>query len=222
MSKRYISLGSTCGVAYQLQSLGLKQESLPFDWIKSQDLESIYSAIVNGFNIFGDFNNLTLHTTSSKHPILETDDWINNLNTNKSFVYKNSINMMFYHDFNTEIKSSTDQTYQEFREKYMRRFNRFYDLFSSGNELIFIRDEHKPNKLSPELIVMLVELLKSILTNGTTMNFILVVNNPRNKQYEWFDLETKLGIRIVNDTNKIMGWQRSNIDWSAILTKNSI
>ena len=31
----YISLGSSCSVAYQLQKLNLKKETLPFDWMFS-------------------------------------------------------------------------------------------------------------------------------------------------------------------------------------------
>ncbi len=214
----FISLGSTCGIAYQLQKLGLKKESLPFDWVKSDNMTSICHIIKNGFDSFGEFSQLELQRQSTKHPVLETDDWISTENT-VSYVYRNKIGIQFFHDFPDQFDSETSSIYINFKNKYIRRFDRFYGLFSSGKKLVFIRDEFKPNKLSRESVEELIDLLVSMLSNNTTINFILCIHNPSNKSFGWIDsLEKNYNfIKIIIDNNKFNGWQRDNLNWKEIL-----
>lgn len=214
IKRRYISLGSTCGVAYQLQKLGLKKETLPFDWVKSSNLQAVWKCMYNGFNIFG--HGLKYCRESTKHSILKTEEW-SDIATSTSYIYQNSSGIMFFHDFNTIYKDETDPIYLLFKEKYTRRLDRLESLFITGDHLIFIRDEHRPKSLHLDILIAFVEWLVSKLKNGTTMEFILIINNPNKFN---FDFESKLNnyrIILINDTEKMMDWQRNNLDWQRIL-----
>ena len=201
--KHYISLGSTCGIAYQFQELGIKTESLPFDWVKSPSLNFVTETIKNGFNIFGSYTDLEYCRESLKHHVFQTDNIDNMTGSSISHVYKNQLGVQFFHDFNERLSSETDYMYINFREKYTRRFDRFYDLFSSGNHLIFVRDEHKPTNLNSQDIICLVNLLRSMLTNSTTMEFILVIHNPKDRQINWVDSVLKYGVKVITEYCKI-------------------
>ncbi|QGR53941.1 papain-like cysteine peptidase [Moumouvirus maliensis] len=214
---RYISLGSTCGVSYQLQKLKMRGEAMPFDWIKTVELSSIINVLESGFLKFLNFDSLKFHNESIKHPVLSTDDFKENTDNTKSYIYKNNLGMIFYHDFNAEIKSDNDENYIMFRDKYVRRFDRLSNYFSSGEKLVFIRDEHKPHRFNTELVKKLYDLLSSKMENGTTFKLIIIINNPKNKKYEWIKEAEQLGIKIVNDTKKLIGWKRDDLDWISIL-----
>lgn len=47
----YISLGYFCSIAMELERLGLRSESSPFDWLIS-DFEGVIHAIENHFEDF--------------------------------------------------------------------------------------------------------------------------------------------------------------------------
>ena len=58
MIMNYISLGYFCSVASELEKLGLRTESSPFDWVIS-DLEGVISNIQNCFVDYLDYNFLS-------------------------------------------------------------------------------------------------------------------------------------------------------------------
>lgn len=203
---KYISLGSTCGIAYQLDTMGLKTETLPFDWLKTEHLASITEAIKT--KSFGMASDLKFCFDSPKHPVLE-DGWSDS--NGKSCVYQNLSGIRFYHDFPKVFSDENDEVYVNFRTKYERRFDRLYELFSSGSHLVFIRDEHKAHRVQILELEDLVRWLRSKLTNGTKMTFILVVNNPLNKKFDWEESLFKHNIRLFNDTQKMVGWKRENL-----------
>ncbi|XWV25039.1 putative papain-like cysteine peptidase [Tupanvirus deep ocean] len=214
---KYISVGSTCGVAYQFQQLGIKQESLPFDWVKSISLNNVLTILKYGFGSFGAYNDLILTRESKKHPVLRTDQWDDYVISPISYVYQNSLGITFYHDFEKPFTNEVDDVYVKFKNKYSRRFKRLYELFASGDELVFVRDEHKPHHLKLEIIIEFVDWLRSQLTNGTTMKFILIINNPKNKVFDWTSKLDSFNIRFYNDNKHITDWQRSGLDWKTIL-----
>ena len=55
--KNYISLGYFCNVASDLEQLGLRNTSSPFDWVIS-DFEGVIQAIDNQFSDFMVYDNL--------------------------------------------------------------------------------------------------------------------------------------------------------------------
>jgi hypothetical protein len=68
----YVSLGSSCSVAYQLQILNLKKESLPFDWIRSNSVSYVLSLIQNNFTGF--FDDLEHVKDDERFPFIEDNE----------------------------------------------------------------------------------------------------------------------------------------------------
>ena len=54
--ENYISLGSSCVLSLSLRELGLKTETHPFDWVRSNN-KIIYDILSNGAENFLSFNN---------------------------------------------------------------------------------------------------------------------------------------------------------------------
>ena len=143
----YISLGYFCSIALDLDKLGLRAASYPFDWLIT-DFEGVINCMKNNFK---DFLNVDFLYQNTKRP----------------YVYKNiKYNFEFYHDFSRH-KPLKNQLVTV-NEKYKRRTQRFYD--SIKEETIFIRyisDEIKINGKSKELIYIeenydsIVQFLKS-------------------------------------------------------------
>lgn len=100
----------------ELERIGLRQESLPFDWLITEDLDSVLWLISNNFEGF-----------------LEKDDLYQEKTPDYYFNKRFSIH--FYHDF-VSTKSLVEQ-YDAVIEKYRRRIKRFYEIISYPT--VFIR-----------------------------------------------------------------------------------
>ena len=129
--ENFISLGYYCDVAKDLEELGLRSASAPFDWVIS-DLRGVILAIDNNFN---DFMNLELLSQS-----------IND----RSHYFDPVYNVFFFHDF-SKYKSLEAQ-YVYVKEKYERRIKRFYEKIQTPTLFIrYISNEVKENDKSIEL-----------------------------------------------------------------------
>lgn len=62
----YISLGYFCEVAQDLEKLGLRNQSSPFDWIISY-FPSVVDALDKEFEGFMDYGNLSQNTYARNH-----------------------------------------------------------------------------------------------------------------------------------------------------------
>ena len=100
----YISLGYFCEVAQDLEKLGLREFSSPFDWVIS-DFPAVIKAIENGFDGFLNYENLSQNVACRGH------------------YYESKYHFYSFHDF-SPYKSLKEQ-YQGVKEKYVRRINRF-------------------------------------------------------------------------------------------------
>lgn len=100
----YISLGYFCGVAQDLEALGLRDASYPFDWCIS-NYKGVIQAIDSRFSGFLDYENLSQSAETRNH-YMDT-------------VY----NIFFFHDF-SKYKSLNEQ-YSAVKQKYQRRIDRF-------------------------------------------------------------------------------------------------
>lgn len=100
----FISLGYFCGVAQDLEALGLRDASYPFDWCIS-NYEGVIKAIDNRFSDFMAYENLSQSAETRKH-YMDT-----------------AYEIFFFHDF-SQYKS-LDEQYFLVKEKYRRRINRF-------------------------------------------------------------------------------------------------
>lgn len=204
----FISLGSTCSIAYQLQQLKLRHCAYPFDWLRVDSLDDITIALKNNFADF--VTSCQKVTETDKFPI-STDDKFPENNTNKeiSLIMKNKYNMKFYHDF--DEKTLVEQV----NEKYQRRINRFYDFIKDHKNVCFVRDELKMNKINDKMINDFITEVKKInpLIN---IKIIIVLHNPKNQPIK---LHSNDSLNVINDTNEFGDWIRPNVDWKNIFEK---
>lgn len=117
----YISVGSDCSVAYQLQKFGYRNKAYPFDWIHTKKLRKLIELIDNDFDIFTD---LKVKNYSENFPYLNTGIWtLDKLGTTRVTNIKYKID--FVHDFKTShINTEIDHV----KQKYNRRIKRFYEI----------------------------------------------------------------------------------------------
>jgi hypothetical protein len=84
----YISLGSSCSVAYQLQKNNLRVAAFPFDWLRTPSLDEIIKVFENNFADFGIFiEDEIKNTCINKFPLSNTEDFPVNFEDNNSSGY---------------------------------------------------------------------------------------------------------------------------------------
>lgn len=191
----YISLGPTCSVAYQLEKLNLKKESLPFDWIRCNSIFNVLNLIKNNFEGF--FEDLThVKDSSSKFPFISDDDQqFDNIKEMETKIYK-SKHIGFFHDFKDGI------SIDDVKEKYNRRIKRFYEKIR--NKSVFIRDDiHFKNENIPYYN----ELNKILKEYNNENQLVLIININR-----FADLSTlDKSIIVYFDDVKQTEWQHPAI-----------
>ncbi len=112
----FVSLGYSCYIAQNLQDMGLRNESLPFDWLASS-LSGVLKAIETQFS---DFLSYDLMYQDSKY----------------HHAYKNiAYDFSFYHDCKKELPLRWQIS--SVRRKYARRIARFYKVIQEPT--LFIR-----------------------------------------------------------------------------------
>ena len=194
----YISLGPTCSVAYQLQKLNLKKESLPFDWIRCNSIINVLDLIKNNFQGF--FDDLAYVRNDEKFPYISEDDSsisekFDNLKDMETKIYK-SKHIGFFHDFKDGV------SIDEVKEKYDRRIKRFYEKIK--NKSTFIRDEiHFKNANIPYYN----ELNKILKDYNNDNQLVLIINISKNADLSTLDKS----IIVFFDDVKQTEWQHSAI-----------
>lgn len=118
MFKHIISLGHFCSVAQELERLGLRDASYPFDWLITKR-EPLHRLINNHFDGFLEYDNL-YQSQAEK-----------NIYRNKYYDF----GVSFYHDFSRYIP--LDAQLDEVQKKYARRIERFYTAITEPT--LFIR-----------------------------------------------------------------------------------
>lgn len=114
--EHYISLGHCCYVSEELQRLGLRDASMPFDWVRTR-WKAIEYSFANNFNNYLNYDSL-FQKKSTLH------------------IYKNlDYGVGFVHDFvdNKSLKSQIGAV----RKKYKRRIERFW--LHTSEPTLFIR-----------------------------------------------------------------------------------
>lgn len=109
-----ISLGFFCGTAQEIEKIGLRSFSGPFDWLITLDFKSILGLIINHFE--GLFEGLHFVDDSNE-------------------VDNDALGIQFYHDF--KRASTIESQIPDVRKKYARRIDRFYEEIN--NRTLFIR-----------------------------------------------------------------------------------
>lgn len=172
--KHFISLGYFCSVAEELEKLGLRSESSPFDWVIS-DFSGVMRAIENRFEGLLAYESLYQSTRNRG-------------------LYKNkAYEIAFYHDFTPYV--SLKEQLPGVQEKYNRRILRFYHSISEPTLFFrYISDEEMCNGVSSELLWIeenhekILAVLKQfhqgneivyIANNGVFSDKITIYNVPR-------------------------------------------
>lgn len=139
--KQIISLGYFCPVALELERLGLRSKSSPFDWCIS-NFSGIIDCIDKKFDRFLDYDLLEQCADNSK-------------------LYKNpEYGISFYHDFGRYQPLS--KQLPAVKEKYERRISAFYK--NLNNSVLFVRYiSDDPDELS--YIENNCERINSVLKN---------------------------------------------------------
>ena len=116
---RLVSIGHSCNNALQLQILGIKQETLPFDWVICTP-DIILDCVENGFDNYTNFET-SLPYKSDVFNINSkcTDD-----------LRRNYYGMRFNHD--------TEDTDEQLIAKYTRRAERFKAILNSKEKVVFV------------------------------------------------------------------------------------
>lgn len=114
----FVSLGCFCGVAMELERIGLRSLSLPFDWLITGNLGTVLELIKNNFQGF-----------------LDPDSLYQEASVNKNYYYNQEMDIHFYHDFSAY--QSFEGQIDAVKKKYDRRIQRFYKVIQ--NPTVFIR-----------------------------------------------------------------------------------
>lgn len=192
----YISLGPTCSVAYQLQKLEKKKESLPFDWIRCPNIKDVIYLITNNFQGFLD--NISFVRDDTKFPIIRDSEIFDDVLDKETKVYRNEkLNLGFFHDFKDGV------TLEDVKEKYDRRIKRFYETVK--NECIFIRDDMYFNQESVDDYNNLYQILVEFNDQN---KLVLIININKNK-YDLSGLNP--AIKVFVDNEKQTEWQHHKI-----------
>lgn len=206
---RYISLGSTCSVAKQLEILHLKRETLPFDWVRTPYFIDVLNLIKQKFNNYLVEENFIYQRSSDRHSLEQPGT---------SAVYEHSIyRIVFFHDFreDTDFKSQ----FEEFKERQQRRIDRFYSILSVNERIVFVRDELKPQKTHPEEIKQFVEYICCTYP-ALDFKLVLIIADPLQKKsyYSRFkDLEADSHIHLIHDEEPFGDWTRPHVKWNDFL-----
>lgn len=191
-----IPLGSTCSIAYQLRSLGLRNYAYPFDWVRINNLGLVTKLLETNFEDFLKQNDFSLKKVSNEFDVN---------GKMLSYIYENKF-CKFYHDFGTNI---TEDTFNIFSIKYQRRIDRLINIIKESKNLLFIREEI--GNLSQNKINKFLNLIKKI---NPSLNFKLkiIVNNNK---YTTFNSNN---VEIIYSGAKVDNWRRPEIDWHSIFS----
>lgn len=114
--RHFISLGSFCSVALDLEALGLREASMPFDWNIDLRFEGVIDCIEKGFEHFLDEEELRQSEEAPEH-------------------YMNRYEIQFFHDFN--MWDPLREQLPAVQDKYERRILHFYQI--TAEPTLFIR-----------------------------------------------------------------------------------
>jgi len=203
---KFISLGSSCSIAENLRQLNLRDQALPFDWIKVNNFKNINLMIQDNFNKLWNSNYFNLVKTSSKFFYLQG-------NLKKVYIdmdiYQNTkYNATFYHDF----PSNSNNLYENFIEKYQKRVSRFLNILQESNSIIFIREQINPKQICIDDLLEFYQLIHKINPN-LEFKLVIILNNFLKKDIDKLInfCDSQKWIDFFVEETRIKSWQRSDI-----------
>ena len=161
-----ISLGFFCSVALETERAGLRDSSMPFDWLISS-WKGVEELIGNSFEDFLEYDLLVQNSEQLQQ-------------------YKNTkYNVQFFHDFNKY--ESLSKQLPECSAKYKRRIEKFYENIKKPTLFIRYIETLKELRYIEENISKIQELLKKF---NKSNHIIFIANNEiKSNIIEIFNVE---------------------------------
>lgn len=133
---KVISFGHRCSSAYFIQSLNLKTESYPFDYLVSK-LDVIKDCIETKFIHFLNVNNYITQEVENYNMIDDKKVYIRNdiAHVNLNYEKIENINLIPKNNYKLSL---THRNLNEHQEYYQRCVNRLYDLFNMDVKKYYI------------------------------------------------------------------------------------
>lgn len=194
----FISLGQQCGVAYNLEKFGYKEETLPFDWIRTPNFSTIVNLIENNFR---DFLNPKLLSYN------ENDDI--------KYYFKNKLTKCEF------VHECEEENFTNIEKKYKRRIERFYDKIKSNNRIVFIRDiyrhNYSKNYIDANSLISFNNIIKQINPELEYV-FIIIYKDDiiPNKIISSLKEKIPSNIQFIKDVSYGRHWKREQINWKQI------
>ncbi|MBO5286842.1 MAG: hypothetical protein J6B34_01825 [Clostridia bacterium] len=151
-----ISLGHFCSVAMELERIGLRKASYPFDWVIASDFEKVCQLLSTRFEGF-----------------LEKDSLLQEKNPKYYFNEKTEIH--FYHDFSPKL--SLDAQYEDVKKKFERRIKRLFEDITTPT--LFIR--YITNKRELEYILNSKDSINELIKKYNPDNEIIYISSVEEK-----------------------------------------
>jgi len=196
---KYISLGSTCCISYQLQQLNLRNKAYPFDWIRTKSLKKVIKCLESSFDGFTDLEYLDI---KKEFTFQESDDF--RLDAVTGIISaKNKYNMTFLHDF---AKNNIDDK-PKVIDKYNRRIEHFYQTINDQSiNIVFVRYDTSYNEKN---IFDLIKILDQI--SKANYKLLVIINTIKSKLIQ---PNPKLIIKQIDSHTD--DWKLDNIDWNIL------
>ncbi|MEE3951771.1 DUF1796 family putative cysteine peptidase [Peribacillus frigoritolerans] len=136
-----ISLGSWCGPSLNLRRHNLRRFSFPLDWVVSNSLPDVSRILKNRFVGFMDLKNMKQVDGIASY--LDDGDVVFSDEGGKQqkahFIQDTYYNVISVHDFPMIPNQDWTHLYPAYKEKLNYRINKFIEIISNSNSILFVR-----------------------------------------------------------------------------------
>lgn len=155
------SIGINCACAQYLRKNHLRNKSGPLDWLISSDNYAPFKTILDEFNTFLDFSNLSPQKTE------ESQVNINFIHTKNKYV--------LVHDF---FKGETiEKQITSVKQKYTRRITRLLNNLKSSKDILFVWYGENGVVLDKKILLQYLRQIREKYTANIDFLFILYNGN---------------------------------------------
>ncbi|MER2175599.1 MAG: DUF1796 family putative cysteine peptidase [Carnobacterium sp.] len=150
--QHFISLGFFCSTASELEKVGLRDTSSPFDWLIT-DFKGLIQCMENKFEGILDYENLSQYKDNPSYYVDEKYDF------------------HFYHDFSGY--TSLEEQLPSVLEKYKKRIEKFYINIQEPTLFFrYIKDNNELNYIEKNY-----EKIISIIKKNNKHNNLILISN---------------------------------------------
>jgi len=190
---QYISLGSSCCPGLTMRDLNIKNETYPFDWVRTNN-KIIYDILLNGPDNFLSFENIDQS--------FYMDEMYRSLYGSKipSGMKINNYGQYFTH--------YSGKNLNQLKETFVRYMDRFFKLFTSDQKVLFIQshEDYILHKKSRDRRIEFYE-------------YLVKINDLINNKYPDFDFDI-INIDIDNNHENYKNILNLSIDYGLQYSKN--